>query len=77
MTSTPTLAPTQTMFQTVETTGTIDENGVLRVAPLVGVPAGRVRVLIMWPPRGVVTTSSIKQSDSTGDTDLSEDGRNK
>jgi len=72
MTSTPTLAPTQTTFQTVETTGTIDENGVLKVAPLVGIPAGQVRVLIMWPPRGVATISSIKQSDSTADAGSSE-----
>lgn len=47
MTSIPTLTPTQTTFQTVETTGTIDENGVLTVAPLVGVAPGTVRLFVL------------------------------
>lgn len=40
-------------FQTFETTGAVDENGVLQVEPFVGVPAGRVRVsvaLAIEPP---------------------------
>ena len=35
-----------TSFQTFETTGVVDENGVLQVAPFVGVPAGLVRVSV-------------------------------
>ena len=38
-----------TSFQTFETTGTIDENGVLQVAPFVGVPLGQVRVSVCVP----------------------------
>jgi len=35
-----------TSFQTFETMGTIDENGVLQVAPFAGVRAGQVRVWV-------------------------------
>ncbi len=38
-----------TSFQTFETTGFVDENGVLQVEPFVGVPAGRVRVSLAVP----------------------------
>lgn len=38
-----------TSFQTFETTGAIDENGVLRVAPFAGVPAGQVVVSVKVP----------------------------
>lgn len=38
-----------TSFQTFETTGTVDENGVLQVAPFVGVPAGQVVVSVKVP----------------------------
>lgn len=36
----------QTTFQTIETTATVDENGVLKAA-LVGVAPGEVRVFVM------------------------------
>ncbi len=37
----------QTRFQTIETTATVDEKGVLNVAPLVGVAAGEVRIFVL------------------------------
>jgi len=48
---TSTLAPTQSTFQTIETTATVDEHGVLKVAPLVGVAAGEVRLIVFVTPQ--------------------------
>jgi len=48
MTSTST--PVQSTFQTIETTATVDENGILKVAPLVGVAPGEVRLLVIVAP---------------------------
>lgn len=44
---TPTRTHPQTVFQTIETRATVDEQGVLNVAPLVGVPAGEVRLFVL------------------------------
>lgn len=41
-----------TSFQMFETTGIVDENGMLQVEPLVGVPAGRVRVSLAVSKNG-------------------------
>ena len=38
-----------TSFQTFETVGTVDENGVLQSTPITGVRAGAVRLLVMVP----------------------------
>lgn len=48
----------QTTFQTIETTATVDENGVLKAA-LVGVAAGEVRVFVM------VAAPQTKEEDYT------------
>ncbi len=50
-----------TSFQTFETTGMVDENGVLQVEPFVGVPAGQVRVWVFVPE---ATEASLDYDDS-------------
>ncbi len=67
-----------TSFQTFETTGTIDENGVLRVEPFAGAPAGQVRVSIKVPTE-VLTAMSTPLfnywTDPAEDVYTREDGR--
>jgi len=47
------MTSTQPIFQAFETIGTVDESGVLSVAPFVGIPAGEVRVSVAVPQPNV------------------------
>ena len=63
MTPTPTYS--QATFQTIETTATVDENGVLTVPALRGVRAGEVRVFVLVSPLQTKPTSGDTSEEIT------------
>jgi len=56
------MTSTHSTFQAYEATGTLDENGVLEVAPFVGATAGRVRVTVLVAPLLPVETQDENYS---------------
>lgn len=57
----------QTTFQTIETTATIDQNGVVTVPTLRGVPAGEVRVFVLVAPVQRRLSNGISEEISEGE----------